>query len=199
MALGPEREAESDLKVVVTIRPAKECVSHAGWPSIKPRQLKRSHGPGINMAQQWRSPTCPPTPPPPHPPTNPWSRRVNRLKGERLRAEAAGYANEPGLRQEGVNGVAPLWREQKVNYINKSLELWTNSFLLSAFHFSRLSVTRCSQAPYSGWRKRVDLNKKRHSVLIGLMLNTFLDRDSSRAALHDYLSKKASFDLHKTP
>ena len=40
------RERKNNLKVIVTMPPTKECVFHTAWPSIKPKQLKPSHGEG---------------------------------------------------------------------------------------------------------------------------------------------------------
>lgn len=41
-----DRERERSLEVVCKMRPTQECGSHTAWPSIKPRQLKPSHGQG---------------------------------------------------------------------------------------------------------------------------------------------------------
>lgn len=79
------------------------------------RQLKCGHG----AVRPWPNPA--------------WPRAAQSKHGEvagrdsgrpQTEREAAGYANEVGLRQKGVSGVA--WRqrlEQKVNYTNESVEI----------------------------------------------------------------------------
>lgn len=64
--------------------------------------------------------------------------KQGEVAGER-QGEAAGYANEVGLRQKGVSGVARRQRrERKVNYTNESVELWSRSLpRLPPFYLQR--------------------------------------------------------------
>lgn len=90
----------------------------------KTRQLKPSHGQG-----NWHGPAVELSNSASIAQSKQW--RVNWQQERGI-----GYANDPGLRQKGVNGAPRCWREQKVNYTNKSVVLWT----CPSFHMALLSL-----------------------------------------------------------